>query len=202
MLFRSPDKINRDELRLLKASGLYAMEIGSDAACDTTLKGINKSFDFESVVALNESCVKEEIACAHFFMFGVPGETYDTLKESFRNIEKLKKCAVFAFSGIRILPGTQLQNIAIDENIISKEDTLLMPAYYISPHVEKEKMEEEIKAAFKKHKSWLFPPIEGQMRMKALQAFGFKGLLWDMLINFSKKPETRKNRNQKNRISG
>ena len=197
-----PDKINRDELRLLKASGLYAMEIGSDAACDTTLKGINKSFDFESVVALNESCVKEEIACAHFFMFGVPGETYDTLKESFKNIEKLKKCAVFAFSGIRILPGTQLQNIAIDENIISKEDTLLMPAYYISPHVEKEKMEEEIKAAFKKHKSWLFPPIEGQMRMKALQAFGFKGLLWDMLINFSKKTETRKNRNQKNRISG
>lgn len=192
-----PEKISQDELRLLKASGLYAMEIGSDAACDTTLKGINKSFNFESAVALNESGIKEEIFCAHYFMFGGPGETYDTLKESFNNIERLKKCAVFAFSGIRILPGTQLQNIAIEENIISKENTLLMPAYYISPHVEKERMEAQITAAFKKHKSWLFPPIEGQMRIKALQAFGFKGLLWDMLINFSKKTK-----NRRKRISG
>ncbi|MFH2057520.1 MAG: lipid biosynthesis B12-binding/radical SAM protein [Pseudomonadota bacterium] len=181
-----PDKISDNELELLKQSGLYAMEIGSDAACDTTLKGINKSFDFDTILALNEGCLKQDIVCAHFFMFGGPGETYETVKESFNNIEKLKGCVVFAFSGIRILPGTQLQNIAIEQNIISKENTLLKPCYYISPHVEKEKMEAWIMAAFKKHKAWLFPPIEGQMRMKALQAFGFKGILWDMLIKFSK----------------
>jgi len=187
-----PDKISNDELKLLKESGLYAMEIGSDAACDTTLKGINKSFDFDSIIALNEGCLKQDICCAHFFMFGGPGETYETLKESFKNIEKLRECVVFAFSGIRILPGTGLQKIAIDEKIISADNLLLEPFYYMSPHVEKQKMEAEILAVFKKKKAWLFPPAEGQMRLKALQAFGFKGLLWDMLIKFSKKNEKRK----------
>jgi lipid biosynthesis B12-binding/radical SAM protein len=39
-----PQQIQQSELELLKASGLYAMEVGSDAACDATLKGINKNF--------------------------------------------------------------------------------------------------------------------------------------------------------------
>ncbi|MCG2752925.1 MAG: radical SAM protein [Desulfobacteraceae bacterium] len=180
-----PSKIAPDELQLLKKSGLYAMEIGSDAACDTTLQGIGKSFHFESILALNEACVEAEIACAHFFMFGGPGETDQTIAESLKNIEKLNKCVVFGFSGIRILPGTGIQKIAIDEKIIDKDECLLKPCYYVSPLVEKQKMETDILLAFKKRKEWLFPPSEGEIRMRTLQLFGFKGLIWDMLINFS-----------------
>jgi len=185
-----PENITQNNLKLLKASGLYAMEVGSDAACDETLTGINKSFFFEDIFTFNENCIKAKIPCAHFFMFGGPKETKMTVKAGLENIERLEKCAVFVFSGIRILPKTGLHKIAVKEGIISSNNDLLKPCYYISPLVEKSWMDIKIKKSFHRKKDRIFPPEEGLMRMRALKVFGFKGLLWDMLINHkeNKKP--------------
>ena len=180
-----PQKIQKSELELLKASGLYAMEVGSDAACDTTLKGINKNFTFEDILAFNQACSKAVIPCAHFFMFGGPGETPETITQSLKNIEQLEKSVVFVFSGIRILPNTGIADIAKAQGVLDKNDTLLTPRYYVSPLVDKEKMNSSIEAAFHKQKGRFFPPEKGEIRMKALQVFGFKGLLWDMILNTS-----------------
>lgn len=182
-----PEKIKASELKLLKASGLYAMEVGSDAACDTTLKGLNKSFDFEDVVHFNEGCRKADIPCAHFFIFGGPEETKETVLEGLNNIERLKKCAVFVFSGIRVLPQTRLHEIAVNQGLISRSNPLVKPAFYMSPLVDKNWMDETIKEAFHRKKDRFFPPEDGQMRMRALKVFGFKGLLWDMAITYKKR---------------
>jgi len=183
-----PENIKQSELKLLKDSGLYAMEVGSDAACDTTLKGINKSFNFEDIFNFNKSCIEADIPCAHFFMFGGPKETHETVLEGLKNIERLKKCAVFVFSGIRVLPQTGIHKIALREGVLTKDNDLLKPSYYISPHVDKVWMDNTIEKAFHKRKDRFFPPEEGQMRLRALKIFGFKGLLWDMAINLKKKP--------------
>jgi lipid biosynthesis B12-binding/radical SAM protein len=184
-----PEDIKQPELKLLKDSGLYAMEVGSDAACDATLRGINKSFNFENIFAFNESCIKADIPCAHFFMFGGPKETQETVLEGLKNIERLEKCAVFVFSGIRVLPQTDLHRIAVREGILSKDNNLLKPCYYVSPLVAKDWMDLTIKEVFHRRKDRFFPPEEGMMRMRALKVFGFKGLLWDMAINYKKKPK-------------
>ncbi len=181
-----PEKIAQDELALLKKSGLYAMEVGSDAACDETLKGINKSFDFEKIFTLNESCIKAQIPCAHFFMFGGPKETETTVQEGLKNINRLESCVVFVFSGIRILPNTGIHKIAVDQGVISGSNTLLKPCYYLSPLVDKNWMNGMLKGAFHKRKDRFFPPEEGYMRMRVLKLFGFKGLLWDMAVNIKK----------------
>lgn len=177
-----PEKISQDKLSLLKRSGLYAMEIGSDAACDKMLDGMNKTFNFDTILGMNEACRKAEIPCAHFFIFGGPGETRMTVHEGIKNIQQLKKCAVFIFSGIRIIPRTGIHKIAVQQGMISADDTLLKPRYYVSPSIDKEWMDNELKSVFKKQKDRFFPPEEGHMRMKALKVFGFKGLLWDMAI--------------------
>ncbi|MCK5164314.1 MAG: cobalamin-dependent protein [Desulfobacula sp.] len=177
-----PENITQNELKLLKDAGLYAMEVGSDAACDTTLSGIKKSFKFDDIFTFNENCIKAQIPCAHFFMFGGPQETQTTVKEGLKNIERLEKCAVFVFSGIRILPKTGLSKIAVDQGIISSNNSLLKPCYYVSPLIDKNWMDITIKEAFHRRKDRVFPPEEGLMRMRALKVFGFKGLLWDMLI--------------------
>lgn len=177
-----PDEISMEDLLLLKRSGLYAVELGSDAACDTTLAGIGKTFDFSRITAFNDGCIKAEIPCAHFFMFGGPGETLNTIDEGLTNIAGLKKTVAFVFSGIRILPGTALVDIAVREGIIRSDDTLINPTYYVAPGVDKSGMDEKITRAFFRKKDRFFPPEKGQMRMKALQAFGFKGLLWDMVL--------------------
>jgi lipid biosynthesis B12-binding/radical SAM protein len=112
--FFRPDKISKENLALLKQSGLYAIEAGTDAASDETLSGLNKHLTFDDVNEFNRACVDAKIPCAHYVIFGGPGETVATVKKGLSNMEMLKNCIVFAFSGIRIFPGTMIQARAIE----------------------------------------------------------------------------------------
>ncbi len=182
--FFRPRGIGRKALRLLKRSGLYAVELGTDAASDATLEGLEKGFDFRDVVSANAACAAEEIPAAHFIMFGGPGESEQTIEEGLRNIARLEKSVVFAFSGIRILPDTGIHRHAIREGTISDHTPLLKPRYYYSPNVDPGEMNRTIAAAFKGHRTRIFPPGEAQFRLEAMKRFGFRGLLWDRLIRY------------------
>jgi radical SAM superfamily enzyme YgiQ (UPF0313 family) len=184
--FFRPKNLEHSELKLLKSSGLYAVEVGSDAASDATLEALNKRFTFADVIEFNRICLKEEVPCAHFIMFGGPGEAITTLKEGLDNIEKLENCVVFAFSGIRILPGTGLYARAVQDRILTVRDSLLKPVYYFSPEIDPARMNERIESAFHGRRDRFFPPSEGQIRMATMNRFGYRGLMWDKLINFSR----------------
>ena len=181
--FFRPQGIGAKELSLLKRSGLNAMEVGTDAACDTTLAGLNKQFTFADVIEFNKACVKEEIPAAHFIIFGGPDETMATVKEGLINIQRLKRCVVFAFGGIRIHPGTQIHARAIQEGALDQKESLLKPAYYFSPNLDQPVMNEYIASAFHGRRDRIFPPSEGLIRMAIMNRFGYRGLLWDKLIS-------------------
>ncbi|MEG6551915.1 lipid biosynthesis B12-binding/radical SAM protein [Desulfocurvibacter africanus] len=184
--FFKPMPITAGELALLKRSGLYAVELGTDASCDATLAGLDKSFSFAEALAFNQACVAQEIPVAHFVMFAGPGETMDTVREGLANLERLEQCVVFAFSGIRILPGTRLLDIARAEGVLADDMPLLKPAYYFSPHVDVQAMHEAMLTSFAGRRERIFPPSEGQARMEVMQRFGYRGLMWDKLISFRK----------------
>jgi lipid biosynthesis B12-binding/radical SAM protein len=184
--FFRPQGIRAKELNLLKRSGLSAMEVGTDAACDATLAGINKQFTFTDVIEFNRACVKEEIPTAHFIMFGGPDETMATVKEGLKNIQRLERCVVFAFGGIRIHPGTQIHARAIKEGGLNQKDSLLKPVYYFSPNLDHAVMNENIASAFHGQRDRFFPPSEGLIRMATMNRFGYRGLLWNKLISFEK----------------
>ncbi|AMV72131.1 B12-binding domain-containing radical SAM protein [Desulfuromonas carbonis] len=182
--FFRPQGIGRRELALLKRAGLHAAELGTDAASDTTLAGIDKGFTFADVFEVNRACVAERIPAAHFIIFGGPDETMATVAEGLDNIASLEHCAVFAFSGIRILPGTRMLERAIADGIITAGAPLLMPVYYFSPLLDPEGMNAAILKSFQGRRDRIFPPSEGQVRMSVMRRFGFRGLLWDRLIAF------------------
>lgn len=182
--FFRPQGLGREELALLKRSGLYALELGTDAACDTTLRGIKKGLTFAEVLDVNRACLAEEIPCAHFIMFGGPGETPATVEEGLHNIEELGPAVVFAFSGIRILAGTELHVQAIADGVIDAGTSLLKPVYYFSPEVDLEVMNAKISESFRNRRERIFPPSAGLEKMAVMQRFGFRGLLWDQLMSF------------------
>ena len=182
--FFRPQGFGRQELALMKRAGLYALELGTDAAADQTLQGINKNLTFAEVLEVNQACIEEKLPAAHFVMFGGPDEDQCSLQEGLRNMEQLGASVVFAFSGIRIHPDAPLHQRAIDEGLITAETSLLKPVYYFSPKIDRETMEQEIKQAFNGKKNRIFPPSEGMKRMAIMKNFGFCGLMWDQLIRF------------------
>ena len=183
-VFFRPQGIGRPELALLKRAGLHAAELGTDAASDATLAGIDKGFSFAEVEAVNRACVAERIPAAHFIIFGGPDETMATVAEGLENIARLEHSVVFAFSGIRILPGTRMLARAIADGVIAAGAPLLRPAYYFSPQLEYEAMNAAILKSFQGRRDRIFPPSEGQVRMAVMRRFGFNGILWDRLIAF------------------
>ncbi len=184
--YMRPEGVGRREIALLKRAGLYAAELGTDAASDATLDALCKGFSFSDVLEVNRAFVAEKIPCAHFVMFGGPGETPETVADGLSNIRRLEHCVVFAYSGIRILPGTGLYARAVAEGRIAAGDPLREPVYYHSPRVDAETMNRSIEAAFRSRRDRIFPPSEGQKRLSIMHNFNFRGLLWDTLIRFPK----------------
>ena len=180
--YMRPEGLGRKEIALMVRAGLHAVELGTDAATDTTLHAMGKNLTFADVLAANAACAAEDLPCAHFVMFGGPGETAATVAEGLDNLERLDRSVVFAFSGIRILPGTPLQTLAIREGIISPAAPLLEPAYYFAPGLDVEAMNLAITQAFRRRRDRIFPPEEGRRRHQTLSRMGYKGLLWDTLL--------------------
>lgn len=185
--FFRPAGTDRSNLALLKRAGLYAMELGTDAASDATLEGLDKGFTFAEALEMHDAAVAEEIPAAHFIMFGGPEETPESLEEGLDNIRQINKGVVFGFSGIRILPGTPLHQRAIDDGILPADDSLLEPTYYFSPGIDRDWMNQRIEESFHGARDRIFPPCKGQEKMKVMHNFGFKGILWDQLIRFPRK---------------
>ncbi len=180
--FFKPAKIDDKILLLMQATGLKAAEIGADAASDITLRNIGKSFLFRDVISCNDIFAKYNIATAHYFMFGCPGETKDTVLEGIDNIKSLKKTASFIFMGIRILPSTPLAKIAKRDGLIKEKQDLLEPVYYIAPGIDQKWLEDVLTESFKGMRNCVFPPDALDSSLAFLHKLGYSGSLWDMLI--------------------
>lgn len=180
--FFRPAGLDRKALKLMQRAGLFAVEAGSDALTEQTLKGLGKGFTLADILATHKICQELKLPIAHYLIFGGPNETPTTLAEGLKNLDQLDGGVIFIFSGLRILPGTKLYQQACKEGIISTTTSLLRPTYYFSPGIDPETMNHELAKACKGHRKRLFPPEDALERMQIMQRFGFKGLLWDQLV--------------------
>ncbi len=186
--FFRPQNLKKDTLRLLKRSGMAAMELGTDAATDPTLAGINKGFTFAEVVAAHEAIVAEAIPCAHFIMFGGPGETRQTVRQGLANILKLRRAVIFAYIGIRILPGTRLYSRALAEKAIAGDIDLVRPVFYYSPEVDRDFIDGRLRRSFRGRPDRIYPVAEREYVIALLHRLGQVGPLWDQLIDNAQRP--------------
>jgi lipid biosynthesis B12-binding/radical SAM protein len=194
--FFKPQGLDDSALALMQETGLKAAEIGADACSDITLKKLGKSFLFKEIVECNALFAKYNIATAHYFMFGCPGETKETVIEGIDNIKNLPKTASFIFMGIRILPGTPLAQLAIKEGLIKPGQDLLEPVYYIAPELDKKWLKTTLTEGFKGIRNCVFPPDALDSSLAFLHKLGYSGSLWEMLIPGNAK-RNRKNQNVK-----
>lgn len=180
--FFRPDVIDSEAIEAMKATGLNAVELGSDATSDTTLKGMGKAFLFKDIEASHTCFINAGLTVSHYFMMGGPDETEQTVEEGIENVLRLQGAASFIFLGIRILPGTPLAARALRDGILTEASDLLNPVYYFSPAIERSWLHERLIAAFKKHRHVVYPPDALDSGLAFLHRLGFSGMAINLLL--------------------
>ena len=175
----SPSNLTDEEMALYKQSGLSHIEFGSESFSDIQLNNYGKSFTFDTILKTSELALKHNVFYAHFMILGGYGETERTLDETFENSKLLRYTVMFPFVGMRIYPGTLLQEYAIRDGIVSTGDPLIESRFYISPDFDKATLRER---AQQTGKAWIFP---GDVLEHVIHAFKLKrkkkGLIWEYL---------------------
>jgi hypothetical protein len=128
----------------------------------------------------------------HYLLFGGPGESEDTIEETFHLMDELDPTAIIAMLGIRIYPGTEMEQISLIEGVIGEDTNLIFPAFYISPALGGN-LEKIIREKALQRRRWIVPGLEINITrnlMEGIRRFGIRGPLWE-LVGRMKRPRVR-----------
>ncbi|MFA5196370.1 MAG: radical SAM protein, partial [Bacteroidales bacterium] len=130
----NPANTSGELFALMKQAGFVQIDVTPDSASPLMLKNLRKNFSQVQLQKTAELLRQSGLPVMWFFVFGGPGETCKTIDETFDFIEKYvsKEDLVHISTSLRIYPGTRLCSIAMEEKLISPEDSLLRPVFYTS----------------------------------------------------------------------
>jgi len=128
--FFAPVALPAGYFETMAACGLTHVEFGTESLADGVLKAYGKPFRRRQVMAAHRAALAAGLHVAHFFLFGGPGETEETLADSLEQIERLEKTVLMLFVGMRIYPNTPLHELAVREGQIAAAQSIVEPVFY------------------------------------------------------------------------
>ncbi|PJC71539.1 MAG: B12-binding domain-containing radical SAM protein [Syntrophobacterales bacterium CG_4_8_14_3_um_filter_58_8] len=149
-----PGKINEELIALMADSGCEEVSLGFESGAERILRNMNKKFSLQEVRRMAELLARHGIRQLGFLMLGGPGETRESVLESLTFADSLPLDQLKVTSGIRIYPCTALARTAIDEEMISPTDDLLLPKFYLVPGIE-EWLSETVKGWMANRPHWM-----------------------------------------------
>jgi len=181
--YLNPKFIDDELCGLMAASGCKAIEFGTDSGAPAMIENLKKEFSVDDVRDASALCHRHKLKFCHSLIFGGPGETAQTVTETIELMDELKPTAVIAMTGIRILPGTGMVDIALRDGQVDADDNLLYPKFYISPNLGDELID-RIESYARLHSNWIVPGKGIKTNVQVLQklrARKIKGQLWRLL---------------------
>ena len=101
------DKVDKELLLMMKKAGCYCFAYGIESANPQILKNINKDEDIETIKKSIDIAADCGIDCVGFFIFGLPGETKQSIEQSI-NFALSSKLTRAQFMILDVLPGCNL----------------------------------------------------------------------------------------------
>lgn len=180
--FFKPEGLDDESVALMAETGLAHAEVGADAATDITLKRLAKKYRYRDIVENNALLRRHGVHAAHFFMFGGPGETRETVREGIENIRRLENTVSFISMGLRIFPGTPLAKVADQHGLYARDYQSLDPIFYVAPGLDIDWLYETLSEGFGDLRHCVFPPHALDRSLQFLHKKGHSGFLWELII--------------------
>ena len=139
----NPAGVTDELVSLMRRAGFAQIDCTPDSGSPRVLAALRKNFDRARLERAATILSAHTMPTMWFFILGGPGETRDTIRETFDFADRFvqPEDMVHVTTGVRIYPGTALASRALDEGIIAKGQSLLPPTFYVSPALGREALE-------------------------------------------------------------
>ncbi len=158
-----PEGIDRELLSLMVASGCQMVLLGGASLSyysnldEGNEERVQLATELSELQKLCDLCHSEGLTYAITQGFGEPGETSDTMRAKLAFLSTAARSERHAMAtlriGNRLLPGTDLTRLAVEEGLIEDADDLLMPVFYVAPRV-RDEIQETLEAAVQGNPTW------------------------------------------------
>ncbi|MFN8642680.1 MAG: lipid biosynthesis B12-binding/radical SAM protein [Candidatus Binatia bacterium] len=181
--YLNPKFVDAELCDLMARSGCKAIEFGTDSGAPTLIANLRKEFDPDDLRRTSQLCHAHGIKFCHSLIFGGPGETEETVEQTIALMDELRPTAVIAMTGIRILPGTGMVEVARRDGQIDADDPLIEPRFYVSPALG-DALIDRIDAYARQQSNWIVPGLGIKTNVAVLRRLRdrrIKGQLWRLL---------------------
>lgn len=131
-----PEFIDKELAELLGESGCREVSLGFESGSERILRSMNKTFGLDAIRQASGMLRDAGMKRTGFLLLGGPGETKESVEQSLAFADSLDLDTLKVTIGIRIYPNTKLAKIAAKDGLISKNDDLLLPKFYVVKEIE------------------------------------------------------------------
>lgn len=148
------DTMTPELLKLMKGSGCYYLAFGFESGNQEILNNMNKETTLDTLKNASKMAEKMGIMTQGFFIFGLPGETKETIKETIE-FSKIAHLSRAQFLLLDVLPGSELwEELDFEKKADWKKDSY-HEITWVPPTVDPEVLSNAPSEAFK---SFFFRP--------------------------------------------
>lgn len=146
-----PGPADDEFFTLFRRAGGTGFTVFAESLSDPVLAALGKSFTVADVLRDTAAMKRHALSCMFMPTLGSPGETPDTVRETFERTPALG--AVFSYFSIgwRIQPGTPLRDRAVQEGLLRADDDCWLPTFYVSPDTPRPWLEKRIRGFKLRH---------------------------------------------------
>jgi radical SAM superfamily enzyme YgiQ (UPF0313 family) len=128
-----PKWVDPELVELMSKAGCTQVSLGFESGSEPVLRQLNKRFNCAEVTAIAAMFRDAGVKRNGFLLLGAPGETRDSVEESLAFADGMQLDALKVTVGLRIYPQTPLARMAVADGVISPDDDLLFPRFYLTP---------------------------------------------------------------------
>lgn len=138
----NPAQVTRELIDLMSAAGFSQIDSTPDSASPTMLRRLRKNFSLAELERTATIVRAAGMPTMWFFLLGGPGETEETLAETFAFIDRFvsPEDMVHISEGLRVYPRTALYDTAVREGLVAPGESLLARRFYVSPALGRERL--------------------------------------------------------------
>jgi radical SAM superfamily enzyme YgiQ (UPF0313 family) len=179
----SPRFVDDDLLDAMSAAGFVGIGITVESASQACLEALRKGFTAEDVRRAAEVVRRHGLPCLWIFMLGGPHETQATVRQTLQFAHDCLRPgdAAFFSVGIRVYPGTEIEERARTEGQLDGEG-LLQPSFYFSAGLDTGWLMDLLRASARQNMGFVVPDSVSVSFLPTVQAlayrFGLRPPLW------------------------